>query len=76
MTEARTCYVLCVTAALATGHEDDIALARVGISVFEKEKLVDAIVLERRDFGYGAYGAGEALFDDEVFLAANSLEEI
>lgn len=43
---AGTCYGLSVTAALATGNKDDIALAGISVVVFEEEELVDAIVLK------------------------------
>lgn len=68
---------LCVPPLLAACHEHDIALARVGVGVFEKEKLVDAVVLQRRRLGNRAERAGKGLFNDEVFLAANlSSQEI
>lgn len=41
-----TCDGSGVPGAFAASDEDDIALARVGIVVLEKEELVDAIVLE------------------------------
>jgi hypothetical protein len=52
-----TRYCLCMAAALAAGDENDIALARVGIIVFQDEKLVDAILLEGGNLDYYADGA-------------------
>lgn len=40
-----TSYVLGMPGAFAAGHEDDILLAGVGIVVFQKEELIDAILL-------------------------------
>lgn len=40
-----TCDILSVKGAFTPGHENDIALARVGIIVFQKEELVDAVIL-------------------------------
>lgn len=66
-----TGYGLCMAAALAAGQKDDIALTGVGVGVFEEEKLVDAVVLQRGDLDDGSDGAGEALFEDEVLLATD-----
>ena len=56
---------------LAAGHEDDIALAGVGIVVLEKEKLVDTVVLQLRNLDDGANGPAQVPLDDEVLLAAH-----
>jgi hypothetical protein len=45
---ARTCNRLGVMPALPTRNEHDIALASVRIIVFEKEELVNAVVVKRR----------------------------
>jgi len=42
---------------LASGHEDYIPLARVGIVVFQNEKLVDAVFLECGNLDYYTDGA-------------------
>ena len=57
--------------AFAPRHENHIALAGVGIVVFDEEELVDAVILERRDLDHGTDGAGETSFDNEVLLTAN-----
>ncbi len=57
--------------ALAARDEDDVVLAGIRVVVFEKEELVDAVVVERRDLDDDADGAGQALLDDEVLLPAD-----
>ena len=57
--------------ALAPRHEDDIALARIGVIVLEKEELVDAVLLQGRDLDDVADRAGQTALDDQVLLAPN-----
>lgn len=51
------------------GNEDDVPLGGRDIAAFQKEELIDAVVLQGLDFDDCSNGAGEALLDDEVLLA-------
>lgn len=64
-----TCDRLGVKGRFAPGHENDIALASIGIVVFEEEELVDTIILQGRDFDNGADGTSQTTFDDKILLA-------
>lgn len=58
-------------AALASGHKDDIALARVHIIILQDEEFVDPVLLERGDLDDCADGADKAAIKHEVLLAAD-----
>lgn len=64
-----TCDRLSMAGTLPTSNEDDIALCGPDIVAFQKEELIDTVVLKSRDFDYGSDWAGEALLDDEILLA-------
>jgi hypothetical protein len=66
-----TCDVLGMSGTFAPRHEYDIALAGVGIVVLQKEELVDAVLLQRRDLDDDADRTGQALLDDQVLLPAD-----
>ena len=57
--------------AFTSRHEHHIALACIGIVVFEKEELVHSVILKCRDLDHGANGAGKTSFDDEVLFTAD-----
>lgn len=59
----------------ASRHEHHIALACIGIVVFDEEELVHAVILERRDLDYVANGASKTSFDDEVLFTADLWRE-
>lgn len=52
------CYFGGMTCAFAPSYEDDVALTRVGIVVFQEKELVDTIFLKGRYFDDGADRAG------------------
>lgn len=60
-----------MTAALASGNEDDIALAGVDIIVLEDKELINAILLKHGDFDYNSDWADETSIKDDVLLSAN-----
>ena len=66
-----TCDCVGVAGRLAARNENDIALARVGILVLEKEEVVDAVVAQSGRLDDDAERAGEVLLNDEVLLAAD-----
>lgn len=66
-----TCNFLCITGAFAPRDENDISLAGAGVFTFQEEEFVDAVVLQGRDLDDEANRAGEALFNHEIFLAAD-----
>jgi hypothetical protein len=41
-----TCYGLSMSGAFTPGHKHDVALARVGIVVLQKEELINTIFLQ------------------------------
>lgn len=55
------------------GDEDDVPLGSRDIAAFQKEELIDTIVLQGLHLDNCSDGAGEALFDDEVLLALDLL---
>lgn len=61
-----TCDLLSMGGA---GDEDDIPLGCRDVAAFQKEELIDTIVLQGLHLDDCSDGAGEALFDDEVLLA-------
>ena len=60
-----------MTAALASGNEDDIALAGVDIIVLKDKELINAILLKHGDFDYNSDWADETSIKDDVLLSAN-----
>lgn len=45
-------------ATLASGNEDDIPLAGVGVVVLEEEKVIDSVIPQRGGLHYQAHRAG------------------
>lgn len=71
MDKKLTCYGRGMACTLATGDEDDIALARIGIVVLLKKEFVDAIFLKSCDLDKGADGSGQTTLKNQVLLATN-----
>jgi hypothetical protein len=57
--------------AFSSCNEHYIALADVGIPVFQEEHLVNPIVLESGKLDKKAYWTSQALFKDEILLPSN-----
>ena len=56
---------------LTPSNEDDIPLTDVRIAILQEENLVDAIILERREFDKYAYRASQAFLQNQVLLPTN-----
>lgn len=57
--------------AFASGHKDDVALARIHIIVLQDEELIDAVFLESCDPDDCADGPDQTAIKHEVLLAAD-----
>lgn len=49
MSDVHTSDHLSVSGTISSGNEDNIALAGVGVVVFQEEDLVDSVVLQSRE---------------------------
>lgn len=54
-----------------TCNEHDVSLTDSNVIALQKEEFVDAIILKGCDLDDGSDRTGEALLDDQVFLALN-----
>lgn len=71
MGKALTGDSLSVPGALASCHEDNIALACIGILLFKEEELIDAILVQGGHLDNDTNRAGEATFNDKILLATD-----
>ncbi|KAK5624599.1 hypothetical protein RRF57_000314 [Xylaria bambusicola] len=60
-----------VASTLPSCHKNRIALASIGIVVFQKKELINAVIVQGRDFDDDANRTGQAALDDKILLAAD-----
>ena len=56
---------------LPSGDENDISLAGIRISIFQKEYFVNSIILQSREVDKKTYRTSQIFFQDQILLSAN-----